>query len=82
MDILQIGDVFLIEMSPEDSITPKGIEYTRQKYFIVLGFDEQGYVYGGVVINSKLNHKLPRTITDYYMPIKSSYTPSSSMTHS
>lgn len=57
-------------MSQGDGITPKGGNDTRPKYFIVLGFDEQGNIYGGVVVNSKLNHNLPSTITGYYMPLK------------
>ena len=42
---------------------------TRNKFFIVLGFDNKGNVIGGLVINSNINHKLPSTITDYQLPI-------------
>lgn len=66
---IQIGDVYKIPMSRLDGITPKGDDQSRNKYFIVLGFDGQGGIYGGVVINSRINQNLPRHITDYCMPI-------------
>lgn len=68
---VQLGDVYKITMGQEDGITPKNGYEERYKLFVVLGLDEQGNIYGGVVINSKLNANLSKKITDYYMPIKS-----------
>lgn len=69
---VRLGDVYKIPMTNQDGITPKDGYSERNKFFIVLGFDGDGNIYGGVIVNSKINPKLPTTITDYYMPIKSS----------
>lgn len=37
---------------------------------IVLGFDGEGNVYGGVIINSRINRHIDQTVRDYHMPIK------------
>lgn len=68
-DIVQIGEIYKITMSHTDGITPKNGYTTRDKYFVVLGYDDKGNIFGGVVVNSELNPKLPASITDYYMPI-------------
>ena len=44
----EIGDVFLINLTREEGITPKTGDNTRNKFYIVLGFDEYGNAYGGV----------------------------------
>lgn len=66
---INIGDVHLLNLAPINGITPKDGETTRNKFFIVLGFDNEGNVIGGLVINSKINYNLPPTITDYQLPI-------------
>lgn len=67
---VKVGDVFLLEMDAEDGITPKEGDSKRFKFFVVLGFDEEGNVYGGVIINSRINQRLELTVKDYHMPIK------------
>lgn len=64
-----IGDVYSIKMDSTDGITPKDGYSTRLKFFIVLGFDDEDNIYGGVVINSNINLRLPDSITDFYYPI-------------
>ena len=66
---VQLGDVYKIELSKADGIIPKNGYDTRDKFFVVLGFDEQGNVYGGILFNSKINQNLPTLIKDYHMPI-------------
>lgn len=66
---IEIGDVYKIDMDESDGITPKDGYSTRLKYFVVLGYDDEGHIYGGVVINSKINANLPSYIRDYYMEI-------------
>ena len=66
---IKIGDVHLLQLDPTNGITPKNGDVARNKYFIVLGFDNEGNVVGGLVINSKINYNLPPTITDYQLPI-------------
>ena len=66
---LNIGDVHLLVMDRSNGITPKDGLESRNKFFVVLGFDKDGNVIGGLVINSHINHKLPTTITDYQLPV-------------
>ena len=66
---IKIGDIHLLKLDPTNGITPKNGDVARNKFFIVLGFDDQRYVLGGLVINSKINYNLPPTITDYQLPI-------------
>lgn len=67
---INIGDVFLIPMTKEEGITPKGYDEFRNKFFVVLGFDEEGYAYGGVIINSRINRNIPINIQELHMPIR------------
>ncbi len=69
---IRIGDVYRIRMSVENGIVPKPGDESRNKYFIVLGFDSDGCVYGGVIINSRINANMPLHIKDWHMPIKRS----------
>lgn len=66
---INIGDVHLLNLDRTNGITPKNGDATRNKFFIVLGFDNEGNVIGGLVINSKINYNLPSTVTDYQLPI-------------
>lgn len=66
---INIGDVHLLNLDQNNGITPKSGDTTRNKYFIVLGFDNDGNVIGGLVINSKINYKLPPSVTDYQLPV-------------
>lgn len=67
---ISVGDVHLIALDKGNGITPKNGDLSRNKFFVVLGFDDDGNVMGGVVINSKINYNLPSTVTDYQLPIK------------
>ena len=66
---VSVGDVFLVEMDESDGITPKDGDTSRNKFFIVLGFDSLGNAYGGVVINSRVNQRMEQIVQDYQMPI-------------
>ncbi|MDE7117443.1 MAG: hypothetical protein K2O61_02230 [Bacteroidaceae bacterium] len=72
---INIGDVHLLVLDRSNGITPKNGEETRNKFFVVLGFDKEGNVIGGVVINSNINNKLPNIITDYQLPVTVSHCP-------
>lgn len=67
---VSIGDVYEITMTEANGIKPKPGDSTRDKYFVVLGFDSNGVAYGGVIINSQINKNLPPYIKMYHMPIK------------
>lgn len=69
-DNIKVGNVYLINLDQQNGITPKNGDLTRDKFFIVLGFDQEGNVIGGLVINSKINYILPSSVTDYQLPIK------------
>ena len=69
-DKIKVGNVYLINLDQRNGITPKNGDLTRDKFFIVLGFDNEGNVIGGLVINSKINYNLPSSVTDYQLPIK------------
>lgn len=66
---INIGDVHLINLDQTNGITPKDGDSTRYKFFVVLGFDNEGNIIGGLVINSKINHNLPTSITDYQIQV-------------
>ncbi|MDO4160911.1 MAG: hypothetical protein Q4D41_10680 [Prevotellaceae bacterium] len=66
---IKVGDVHILALDESNGITPKDGNATRNKFFIVLGFDSSGNVIGGLVINSKINLNLPSTVTDYQFPI-------------
>lgn len=69
-DNIKVGNVYLISLDQQSGITPKNGDLTRDKFFVVLGFDNEGNVIGGLVINSKINYNLPSSVTDYQLPIK------------
>ncbi len=64
------GDVFVLELDKQDGIVPKGDDVSRSKFFVVLGFDNDGNVYGGVIINSRINQNMSQLVKQYHMPIK------------
>ena len=63
------GGVYCISMDESDGITPKPGDNSRNKFFIVLGFDSEGYAYGGVIFNSQINQHLAPDIKCFPMPI-------------
>lgn len=67
---VKVGDVYEITMTEVNGIKPKPGDISRDKYFVVLGFDSEGVAYGGVIINSRINKNLPPHIKLYHMPIK------------
>ncbi len=72
---VKVGDVYEITMTEANGIKPKTGDNSRDKYFIVLGFDSNGIAYGGVIINSRINRNLPAHLKMYHMPIKQSKYP-------
>lgn len=67
---IEVGDVYEITMTEKNGIKPKNGDLSRDKYFIVLGFDSNGVAYGGVIINSQINKNLPARLKMYHMPLK------------
>lgn len=69
---IEIGNVYRIQMDKSNGITPKPGDMSRNKFFVVLGFDKEGNIYGGVIINSNINQRIPDSVKDWQMPIKQS----------
>lgn len=67
---ISIGDVYEITLDRSNGIIPKPGDTSRDKYFIILGYDCNGMIYGGVIINSNINLNLPSHIQDLHMPIR------------
>lgn len=67
---VKAGDVYEMTMTEANGIKPKDGYSSRDKYFVVLGFDADGIAYGGVIINSRINRNLPAHIRMYHMPIR------------
>lgn len=66
------GDVFRICLDRSNGITPKQGDISRNKFFVVLGKDSQGNIYGGVIINSAINQRLSPARKMLLMPVKAS----------
>ena len=66
---ISIGDVHYLSLGAEEGITAKNGLPTKDKYFVVLGFDNKGNIIGGIVVNSHINKNLPSSITDYMLPV-------------
>ena len=71
-DTISIGDVYLLKMDESNDVTPKSGDDYRYKFYIVLGFDSLGNVYGGVIVNSSVNQRLSQSIKDFHIPISCS----------
>ena len=67
---VEIGNVYGMHMDEEDGITPHAGEESRYKYFIVLGKDNEGKYFGGVVINSNVNQNINPVLQRLHMPIR------------
>lgn len=66
---IKIGQVFRVEMTRENGIIPKQGDTSRNKFFVVLGFDSEGNIYGGVIFNSAINQHLTVGLRDLQMPV-------------
>ena len=49
-------------MNKANGVVPKPGDTSRDKFFVVLGFDNDGNVYGGVIFNSFINMNLPPNV--------------------
>lgn len=65
---VKVGDVYEMTMTEANGIKPKAGDFSRNKYFVVLGFDPNGVAYGGVIINSQINRNLPAHLKIYHSP--------------
>lgn len=67
---VHVGEVYLIKgMSGKHRIIPKPGNKTRNKRFIVLGYNKEGLAYGGIIINTNINENLSKDIKAQLLPI-------------
>jgi hypothetical protein len=52
---LKIGTIFKMSMDEKHGITPKHGQKSRDKFFIVIGFTDDGNIIGVVIINKEIN---------------------------
>ena len=70
---VEIGQIYRIKANEQNDITPKEGFLFRAKYFVVIGFDAHGNVYGGVVFDSNINRDfISLDFVDFFLPISSS----------
>lgn len=69
------GSVYRMRFYPSDGVKPKNPEDTfRDKYFVILGKDNEGVIVALSLINTDINEKLFNRIGPYqYMLCKSDY---------
>lgn len=63
---IETGSVFKATMLRSDGVVPKHSgETSRDKYFVVLGKDDDSYLVGVLLINSGINNNLAKIIAPY-----------------
>ena len=68
--MIQVGDIYLIKADESNDITPKNGDVYRPKFFVVLGFDDEGNIYGGVVFDSQINRNfVSPMMQEFFLPI-------------
>ena len=66
---LEVGAVLKMKLTKKEGITPKNGN-SRDKYFIIIGFDDSGNAIGVLLINSVINANLPDEIKLLHYPLK------------
>jgi hypothetical protein len=67
---IEVGQIYRIKADERNGITPKSGMSFRPKFFVVMGFDNQGNIYGGVVFDSEINRNYVNPdFEDFFLPI-------------
>lgn len=67
---IKVGSVYRMKLTPEEGVVPKNpADKSRNKYFVVVGFDLEGNAIGFVLINTDINPNLPEEIKLLHYPI-------------
>jgi len=67
---VKVGSVFRMKLTPAEGVIPKKNKDTsRNKYFVVIGFDEEGIAIGFVLINTDININLTEEVKRLHYPI-------------
>ena len=67
---VKVGSVYRMKLTPAEGVIQKKSEDTsRNKYFVVVGFDEDGIAIGFVLINTDINPNLSEEVKLLHYPI-------------
>lgn len=67
---IKVGSVYRMKLTPTEGVIPKRTEDTsRNKYFVVVGFDKEGNAIGFVLINTNINPDLTEEVKLLHYPI-------------
>lgn len=68
--VVKRGSVFRMKLTRDEGVIPKNEGDTdRNKYFIILGFDDSGSAIGFVLINTKIHRDLSMDLQRLQYPI-------------
>jgi len=67
---IKVGSVYRMKLSPEEGVVPKSsTDTSRNKFFVVVGFDKEGSAIGFVHINTDINPNLAEEVKRLHYPI-------------
>lgn len=67
---IEIGNVYRISLGRKDGLTVYHEDEILSKYFIVIGFDTEGNIYGGLLISSDHPRNVPHALLMYQYSVK------------
>ncbi|MBS5625771.1 MAG: hypothetical protein KHW86_11225 [Porphyromonadaceae bacterium] len=68
--VLDIGCVYRMKLTEEEGVTPKNEgDDSRKKYFIIVGFDNEGNAIGFLLINTNLRNEYTEEILALQYPL-------------
>lgn len=67
---IEIGNVYKIPLGKKDGLTVTNEDEILSKYFIVIGIDLNGNVYGGLLISSEPPKNVPHAILMYQYRVR------------
>lgn len=72
---IEIGNVYRIPLDRKDGLTVSHKNEILSKYFIVIGIDADGIIFGGLLISSEPPKHIPQSIMMYQYQVKATKNP-------
>lgn len=66
------GAVYRMNLGVEEKIIPKAGDISRNKFFVVVGSDNEGNAFGFFVIDTKINENIPKVRQERHYKLESS----------
>ena len=66
------GAVYRMNLGVEGKIIPKAGDISRNKFFVVVGSDNEGNAFGFFVIDTKINENIPKVRQERHYKLESS----------